>query len=207
MKHALDGFEKYLHAKSDLPPLIRLALVHYHFESIHPFLDGNGRIGRLLITLLMCSEELLPQPLLYLSAFFESYRDDYYRLLLNVSRRGEWRPWIEFFLQAVKVQAKDAIARSDALIDLWDRYRASLQEARASALLLRLIDELFIFPALTNSMAAKLLEVTPRSAQLNINKLISAGILEEVTGRQRNRVYVARDVIAVVEKKEWETKQ
>jgi Fic family protein len=200
MKSALDKFEKYLHAPSELPPLIRLALVHYHFEAIHPFLDGNGRIGRLIITLLLCTEKLLPQPLLYLSAFFEKHREEYYALLMNVSRRGDWLAWIHFFLRAVAVQAKDAIARSDALLSIWSRYRSQLQEARASALLLRLVDGLFSFPAITASFATRLLDVTPRSAQLNINKLVDAGILEEATGQKRNRVYVAREIISIVEK-------
>jgi len=199
MNDALDGFEKYLHAQSEMPPLIRLSLIHYHFEAIHPFLDGNGRIGRLLMTLILCADGLLPEPMLYLSAYFERYRDDYYRLLLGVSQRGEWIPWIRFFLKAVEVQSRDAIQRSDVLLTLWSRYRTQLQEARGSALLLALVDMLFSFPAINTRMAAEALEVTQRSAQLNINKLVEAGILEEATGRKRYRVYVAREIIAVLE--------
>lgn len=104
MKEALGELEKYLHAVSPLPPLVRMALVHYQFEAIHPFLDGNGRIGRLLITLLLCAEGLLPQPLLYLSAFFERHRPDYYRLLLAVSQEGRWVDWVSFFLDGVAQQ-------------------------------------------------------------------------------------------------------
>lgn len=199
MHAALDRFEKYLHAESSLPPLVRMALIHYNFEAIHPFLDGNGRVGRLLITLLMCADRLLPQPLLYLSAYFEKHRDDYYRLLLNVSQRGDWIPWIRFFLHAVEDQSRDAIARSDSLLALWSSYRVRLQEARASALLLRLVDELFSFPAISTKIAADTLNVTPRSAQLNINKLIESGILIEATGLRRNRVYVARAIVDAIE--------
>lgn len=199
MSTALHRFEKYLHAESNYPPLVRMALIHYHFEAIHPFLDGNGRIGRLLIALLLCTDGLLPQPMLYLSAFFERHRDEYYRLLLGVSQRGEWLPWIGFFLTAVEEQSKDAVNRSDAILALWTDYRNRLQGARASALLLRLVDELFSFPAITARMATDALGVTPRSAQLNIDKLIDAGILEEATGQKRNRVYVAKEIISAIE--------
>jgi Fic family protein len=202
MDGALDAFEKYLHANSELPPLIRLALVHYQFEAIHPFLDGNGRIGRLLVTLILCNNGLLSHPLLYLSAFFERHRSDYYRLLLAVSQSGKWEEWVIFFLRAIATQAQDGIRRSDRLLSLWHDYRDRMQEARASALLLQLVDELFAYPALTTTRAAQLLSVTPRSAQLNINKLIDAGILLEATGRKRNRVFVTPTIISVIEEPE-----
>lgn len=202
MKNALDSFEKYLHAESDLPPLIRLSLIHYQFEAIHPFLDGNGRVGRLLVTLLLCSDGLLPQPLLYLSAFFERYRDEYYQRLLGVSQHGKWKEWIIYFLRGIMSQASDAIRRSDRLLTLWKKYRSDLQEARASALLLQLVDELFSYPAITNRTAAQKLSVTPRSAQLNIEKLERANILREATGKLRNRIYVAPEIISIIEQGE-----
>lgn len=108
---ALAAFESYLHSDGSLPPLIRLALIHYQFEAIHPFLDGNGRIGRLIIVLLMNHWNLLPLPLLYLSAFFHRYRDQYYHLLLMVSQQGAWREWSEFFLQGVAEQSVSPIGR------------------------------------------------------------------------------------------------
>lgn len=199
MQAALDAFEKYLHAPSDLPPLIRYAQIHYQFEAIHPFLDGNGRIGRLLITLLMCCEGLLPQPILYLSAFFERYQDDYYRLLLQVSQQGAWNDWVSFFLQGIATQARDTIRCADELLALWQVYRSRALEARSSTLLLQLVDQLFISPALTNSAMVKKLAITPRSAQLNIDKLVKAGILEEATGRRRHRVYVAPEILAIID--------
>ena len=106
---SLGELEKFCHAPSPLPLLIRLALIHYQFEAIHPFLDGNGRIGRLLLTLLLSSENVLPQPMLYLSAFFERNRDEYYRRLLAVSRDGQWLEWISFFLRGVAEQSRDAV--------------------------------------------------------------------------------------------------
>ena len=112
MMAVLGDFERYLHAESHLPPLIRIGLIHYQFETIHPFLDGNGRIGRLLITLLLCAWDLLPQPLLYLSAYFERWRDAYIDLLYAVSQRGAWNAWLVFFLQGIAIQARDAVARA-----------------------------------------------------------------------------------------------
>lgn len=199
MKEALGELEKYLHAPSALPPLVRLALIHYQFEAIHPFLDGNGRIGRLLLTLLLCVEELLPQPLLYLSAYFERHRQDYYDLLLGVSQSGRWSEWVTFFLGGVAEQSRDAVKRSNRLLDLRQEYHRKFQSARSSALLLRLVDELFAYPAITISQAAKRMSVTPRSAQLNVDRLVKERILEEVTGRKRNRVYVAPGIIRVIE--------
>jgi Fic family protein len=202
MENALDGFEKYLHAPSEMPALIRLALIHYQFESIHPFLDGNGRVGRLLVTLLLCAEKLLPQPLLYLSAYFERYRDDYYHHLLAVSQKGAWEQWISYFLKAVAIQSADAIQRIDQLLSLRKSYRTRLQQARASALLLQLVDELFSYPAITNPAVSERMKITPRSSQLNIDKLVEKGILREATGRQRNRVYVATEIVDIIERQE-----
>ena len=199
MKEALDLFEKYLHSPSGLPPLIRLALIHYQFEAIHPFLDGNGRIGRLILTLLVCAERLLPQPLLYLSAYFEQHRQQYYDSLLAVSQAGTWSEWVAFFLRGVAQQSQDAILRSDRLLNLWQEYRRKLQSPRASALSLQLVDELFSYPAMTIAWAAKRLDVTPRSAQLNIEKLVRAEILREETGKRRNRVFVASEIVRTIE--------
>ena len=199
MEQALDQFEAYVHAPSTVPLLIRLAAIHYQFEAIHPFLDGNGRIGRLLITLLLCKEGALPEPLLYLSAYFERYRNEYYRLLLAVSQSGKWIDWISFFLRGVAEQSRDALVRSDRLLQLWKNYRSEFQSARSSALQLRLVDQLFAYPAITANQAAKLLKVTHRSAQLNIEKLIRKGILKEATGKQRNRVFIAPQIVKIIE--------
>jgi Fic family protein len=199
MMGALGDLEKFWYAPSSLPFVVRVALIHYQFEAIHPFLDGNGRIGRLLITLLLCTEKVLPQPMLYLSAFFERHRDEYYRRLLAVSQRGEWVPWLSFFLRGVAEQSRDAVQRAEALLSLWQRYRAQLQTARASALVLRLIDDLFGRPYLTISQAAERLGVTFRSASLNVGKLVKAGILEELPGRNYGRIFRARAIVEVLE--------
>lgn len=199
MNTSLGAFEKFLHAKSDLPPLVRLAAIHYQFEAIHPFYDGNGRIGRLLITLLLCMEGILPEPLLYLSAYFEKNRQQYYASLLGVSQRGEWSEWFTFFLRGVAESAMDAVARAAKLSALREDYRRRLAGTRASAHPLTLADHLFAYPAISVPKAAKLLGVTQRAAQLNVNKLVHAGIVVEVTGRKRNRVFVASEIVEAVE--------
>lgn len=195
MRDALDFFEKYLHAPSNLPPLVRLAVVHYQFEAIHPFLDGNGRVGRLLISLLLQEWGLLPQPLLYLSAFFERRRSEYYQLLLGVSQKGNWNDWIAYFLTGVSEQSTDVVERARRLFALRERYRAELHSARSSALPLRLVDYLFERPAVTVAQARQVLGVTPRAARMNVVKLERAGIVEEFTGQARNRIYVAKEIL------------
>ena len=199
MCQCLDQLERYLHADSNLPPLLRLALIHYQFEAVHPFLDGNGRVGRLLVSLLLQHWKLLPEPLLYLSAFFERHREDYYSLLLDVSRNGHWNEWMTFFLTGVSEQAQDAISRSGRLLALREEYRTRLQTARSSSLPLRLVDELMMRPAITVGGAQTALSVTWRSAQLNVERLVEAKVVEEVTKQARNRVYLAREIVSILE--------
>jgi len=205
MKQALHQFERYLYKSSEFPPLIRMALIHYQFEAIHPFIDGNGRIGRLLISLLLCHEKVIAHPLLYLSAYFERHRDEYYGHLLAVSREGAWEKWIEFFLNGIAEQALDAKNRIDHLHSLWQQHRAAVSRARSSALLLRLIEYLMESPVITIPLAAKLLRVTQKSAALNVNKLVDLGILEEVSGRERKRIYLCEPVVKVLEAIRFET--
>src|ERR1043165_185715 len=198
MNAALDLFEKFLHAESPLPALVRLALIHYQFEAIHPFLDGNGRVGRLLITLLLQTEKLLDPPLLYLSAFFERNRDEYYERLLAVRSRGAWSEWVDYFLRAVHEQAVDAVDRANTLLALRDEYSRRMTVARQSALLLAMIDRLFQSPAVTIARAARDLGVTYASAKQNVEKLVAAGILEPLSAT-RNKVYMAREILALIE--------
>ena len=204
MHEALSELERFLHTKSPLPPLVRLALIHYQFEAIHPFLDGNGRIGRLLLTLLFCTEGLLPQPLLYLSAYFERRREEYYQGLLGVSQRGQWMQWITFFLRGVALQSRDAIRRSTLLLDLQKEYRDKLLGERSTALTQQLMESLFSYPALTVAQATERLGTTTRTAQLSIDKLLDQNILREVTGKLRSRVYVASRVVEIIEAQEAE---
>lgn len=200
MKDALDRFEKYLHeSRRVLPPLVRLCLIHYQFEAIHPFWDGNGRVGRLLITLLLCSEGLLPQPLLYLSAYFERNRKEYYRLLLDISQTGNWTDWLRFFVNGVSEESRDAVARSNQLFTLRQKYREKLQAQKLPGRTLELMESLFKDPVVTVAGARDRLKVTTRAAQQNVDRLVQTGILKEVTGRQRYRVFVAQRIIQIVE--------
>jgi Fic family protein len=199
MTEALNQFEKFLHNPPHLPPLVRMALVHYQFEAIHPFEDGNGRIGRLLISLLLCHEGLLHEPLLYLSAFFEQNRDEYYRLLLRVSQAGEWTEWLTFFLEGVAGQSRDAIWRATRLLELLQEYRDRVTLKGSSALLLGIVEHLFVTPFITIGAVSKRSGITHRAATLNVQKLVDAGILEEVTGRRRNKVFLARRIVEVTE--------
>jgi len=199
MLAALSALENFIHAPSDLPPLLRLGLIHYQFEAIHPFLDGNGRVGRLLIALLLSTWQLLPQPLLYLSAYFESNRRDYYDLLLAVSQRAAWEDWLLYFLEGVKQQSQDAVTRIDRLQALRIQYQAQIQSRRAPARLLRVVDLLFTQPVITTRQVETSVETNFLGAQRLIDQLIQAGMLREITGGRRNRVYRADEILKILE--------
>jgi Fic family protein len=199
MHTALDALEKYLHSEDEHPPLVRLAFIHYQFEAIHPFIDGNGRIGRLPLILLLVHWGLLPLSLLYLSAYFEKHRQAYYDLLLSVSTRGTWREWVEFFLRGVAEQARDAVVRAKRLQDLQLAWRTKYQRARGAGLLLGIVDALFAVPVLTPRQVASQLRVSHPAAMQALRRLEQDQILNEVSGKQRNRLYVAPAIIQVLE--------
>ncbi|MCS6936028.1 MAG: Fic family protein [Candidatus Bipolaricaulota bacterium] len=200
MHQALEAFEKYLHSADEHPPLIRLAFIHYQFEAIHPFLGGNGRIGRLLISLLLVNWGLLPSPLLYLSAFFERHRDSYYDLLLKVSE--PWQEWVRFFLEGVASQSRDAIVRAKRLQDLQAEWRQRIQRERIGVLTIRLMEELFFSPVFSPPEVAKRLRVSHQAVMQSIRKLEQGGILQEITGRQRHRLYAALDILSLLDERE-----
>ncbi len=195
----LDPLEKSFHAAHELPPLITLACLHYQFEAIHPFVDGNGRVGRLLVVLLLVEWGLLPLPLLDLSAYIEARRDEYYAGLLRVSTEGRWLEWVQFFLTAVREQATDVVRRAQRLQQLRDEYRGRVATARSSGLLARLVDNLFETPALTINRARDVLGVTHRAATLNVEKLADAGIVSELQSGGRQRVFLAVDILRALE--------
>jgi Fic family protein len=199
MGEALDALEKFLHDPPQLPPLIRLGLFHYQFEAIHPFLDGNGRIGRLLNTLLLCAWGLLPTPLLYLSPYFEARRQQYYDLLLQVSQRGDWEAWLTFFLRGVVTQGRDAVQRIRSLERLHARYREQLQSASTAARLLQVVDLLFERPVLQTRQVETALGINFSTAQRYLDRLLQEGILNEITGRARNRLYRADAILKILD--------
>ena len=203
MHEALDHLERYIgERQDDLPFLLQLALVHYQFEAIHPFMDGNGRVGRLLIALQLREQMVLPQPLLYLSGYFEQHRDAYRDLLLDVSRTGAWTPWIDFFLRAVSEQAKDTVERSNRLLDLLQHYQRWALAAHRSGNLTKLVDLLFIRPLIKIADAEQWLGITQPAASRLISRMIDANILIEITGGQRNRRFLAHEIVAIVDERD-----
>ena len=199
MQGCLDQLEKFLHSDTELPPIVQAAMIHYQFETIHPFLDGNGRIGRLLVTLFLCQKNVLTKPLLYLSAFFERYRQEYYKLLLKVSQIGAWKEWIGFFLKAVTEQSEDAVSRSRHLLELLRNYSQIAREKRLTPTAIRLVELIFMKPVLNAKTVQEFLNVSYPSAQNAISSLEEAGILIEVTGRRRAKAYSANDILKVLD--------
>ena len=197
LETALAELERFIHGPSDLPPLVRIALIHHQFEAIHPFLDGNGRIGRLLIVLLLVEWDILPQPLLYLSAFFERHRRLYYDHLLAVSTQGTWREWLEFFLEGVALEARDASTRLSQLSQLQREYRERFAGMTMNAL--KAIDTLFGQPIITVRQLERTLGLTFEATRRIVARLEEVGILFEITGRKRDRLYVAKEIIQVLE--------
>jgi Fic family protein len=196
----LDAFEKALHAETKQPFLVRLALIHYQFEAIHPFEDGNGRIGRLLLPLLLVEKGTLSHPLIQLSAYFEQHRREYYDHLLQISQTGEWQPWIQFFLRAVRQESDAAVRYTRAILDLRNQYREKIEQAGASAQALKIVDDLFITPAVTVTGVAKRLRASYPTAELLVRKLVRAGILSSDKIRRRNRVFHAAEILNLVQK-------
>jgi Fic family protein len=189
----LGAFEKYLHEGDTLPPLVRTGLLHVQFETIHPYLDGNGRIGRLLVTLLFDHWKLLRQPLLYLSLFFKRHRDDYYRRLNAVRIDGDWEGWLDFFLDGVATVADEAVASARELFALVAEDRARvLASEKTSIGAVRLFELLPRHPIVTVASATKLLETTKPTAGKAIEILVAAGVLVESTGKKRDRSFSYR---------------
>ncbi|MCE2483142.1 MAG: Fic family protein [Alphaproteobacteria bacterium] len=193
----LGALERFLHDHT-LPPLVHAGLAHAQFEAAHPFLDGNGRVGRLLITLLLVEREILPSPLLYLSAYFEASREDYYAHLLAVTQEGAWERWLRYFLRGVQVQAQDAIERMGEI----DRLLAEWQEALVGVRTGRPEEVLRLFvgsPFRTVGGVAEALGMAYTTARRAIERLESAGIVSLVGAAKRNRIYCARDMLGVLE--------
>lgn len=198
----LSDLEKFIHVDSDLPPLLRIGMIHYQFEAIHPFLDGNGRVGRLLVTFLLVAWELLSQPLLYLSNFIDSNRQEYYDRLLAVSQKGEWEAWLLFFLEGVHSQAEDASHRISRLENLRLSYRELFAKDRSRATLGMLVDYLIGSPITSITQAQEALNIgSYNMIQRNIEKLEALGIVREVTGNKRNRIYHAEEILEVLEER------
>jgi len=193
----LAGWEKFLH-ESDLPPLVTIALAHYQFEAIHPFLDGNGRVGRLLITLFLIERKILPTPLLYLSAFFEATRRDYYDALRGVSERAAWQDWLEYFLLGVARMSEDALNRATRINHLLAEWRTKLA-GHSTNTPLRVLDLLAGNPFLTMTGAADQLKLAFTTVQRAIERLERYGIVRQISNVKRDRVFCAQALLDILE--------
>lgn len=196
----LDQFERFIHAEEpDLPPLIKAGLLHVQFETIHPFLDGNGRLGRLLITLFLCAKGVLKQPLLYLSLYFKTRRADYYRLLQEVRESGAWEPWLEFFLDGVRETANQAFDAATRINDLLrkDRERIASKVARPASVL-RVHEVMQTTPFITTKGVRERTRLTAPTINAAIAQLEKLKIVREITGRQRGRVYAYTKYLAIL---------
>lgn len=192
----LSQWETFLHDRS-LPPLVQAAMLHSQFEAIHPFLDGNGRVGRLLITLFLVERDILPTPLLYLSAFFEATRLDYYALLKAVNTEGAWEEWIEYFLNGVARMSQDALSRAERINSLFEMWQKSI--TGTSKVPRRILERLEANPYCTITQLAHKLDVAFTTAQRGVDRLASLGILEPVNDAARDRVFCAQKVMDVLD--------
>ena len=196
----LDALERFMHEEnSRLPALIKAGLLHVQFETIHPFLDGNGRIGRLLVTLYLCVNGVLRKPLLYLSLYLKTHRNDYYRLLQEVREHGAWEAWLEFFLTGVAETANQAFDAATRIIELFkeDRERITTRSERAGSAL-RVHELLQQNPYLTANQLVERTGLTAPTVNAALADLERLGVVEEVTGRKRGRVFGYRRYLAIL---------
>jgi Fic family protein len=186
---ALSDLERFLHDGGGLPPLVQVGLAHAQFETIHPFLDGNGRIGRLLITFLLTEKGLLSKPVLYLSHYFKQRRSEYYERLQAVRDAGDWEGWLTFFLDGVIEVSQQATRTAAAILSMREDYRARITEklGRAAGNGHRIMERLFDHPIVTVAIVRKWLNVTPAGANQLVGRLADVGVLREITGYARNR--------------------
>ncbi len=197
LPECLKAWERYLEDAS-LPPLVQMALLHYQFEAIHPFRDGNGRVGRLVNTLFLLERGLLPAPLLYLSAFFEATRQEYYRRLLAVTRDGDWDEWVAYVLNGVARQSEDAVSRAGRMSALVDGWRLRLSGSR-SGLPLKLVDQLVANPYLLIRQVEKREKVAYTTAERAVEKLVDLKIVRQVNEAERDRLFCATAILDILE--------
>jgi Fic family protein len=195
----LSDLERFLHAEDDVPPLVKIALAHVQFETIHPFLDGNGRIGRLLITFLLTERGILHKPVLYLSHYFKSRRQEYYDRLQAVRMRGDWEGWLAFFLRGVIEVAGEAAETSRRILSMREDHRAAVTEklGRAAANGHKVLDWLFDRPIVTVKDVQRMTGTTYAAANGLVSRLVEAGVLSEMTGYARNRRFQYAPYIAL----------
>lgn len=194
----ISNWEKFVNSDDEPDVLVQAAIAHYQFEAIHPFLDGNERLGRPLIPIMLYEKKMLPHPVLYVSEYFERNRDDYYALLRGIDRAGDWEPWIRHFLKSISVQERDTQDRVNAMLELYQEVKDRLSSFR-SRYAIALLDVIFETP-ITSTKLIKT-EVKASSHQTIyklLDKFQKQGILTEVTGRKRNRIYVFDRLMQII---------
>jgi len=194
---ALSRLENFIHSERVLPMLVRIGLVHAQFETIHPFLDGNGRIGRLLITLLLCEQGALSQPVLYISHYLKANRQRYYELLQAVRDEGAWEEWLKFFISGIRAVSDEATDTARQIVTLREAHRKHITDnfGRATASALTLLENLFLHPVVSVKYVANLLGMTHAGANILVRRMVDAGLLVEVTGNARNRAFRYGDYV------------
>jgi Fic family protein len=198
MQEALSDLEKFIcEEEDDIPSLIKIALIHAQFETIHPFLDGNGRVGRLLITFWLCTKKILTEPLLYLSYYFKSNRIEYYDRLMAIRKKGDWEGWIKFFLRGVSFVADEAIESAKSIIGLKEQYNNILRNNNTHCI--NLLDKLFTNPFVTKNRVAELLGISYPTASGIVEEFIALEILKDITpGQQRNKKYCFIEYVSIL---------
>lgn len=189
MHHALNNLEHFLHVPANIPSLVHCAISHAQFETIHPFLDGNGRVGRLLISFQLVHAGVLHRPLLYLSHHLKKHRAEYYDRLMAVRVNGNWEGWIRFFLQGVLETAREAVQAAQQIIHLREQHRALLVESGMGVNELRVLERLFERPLVNVALVSRVINKSEVTAGKVINRMESLGLLHEITGRDRHRVF------------------
>jgi Fic family protein len=189
MNASLAQFEKFLHESRDLPDLLHVGLAHAQFETIHPFMDGNGRVGRLLITFLLVHHGVLHRPLLYLSVYLKRNRSAYYESLMRVREEGDWENWLAFFVRGVAETAEEASLKARAIVQMREEQRVEIQRAGLPTNTLRLLDLIYDRPLFDVSLVSKELAVSFATANKLVEQMRSMGFVQETTGRKRDRVF------------------
>ena len=201
MNDALNDLERYMNDGDDYDPLIRIALIHYQFETIHPFLDGNGRVGRLMILLYLMEQGYISKPIIYISYFLKKNQIEYYDRISEVRRSGNYEQWIAFFLEAVSAAAKDSLATVEKLSELHDRNSGKLPiTTRMNDNVRRLFDYIEQYPIIDIKRTAAALEVSYNTASAAVGKLVHVGILKETTNAARNRVFAYEEYLEIIRK-------
>jgi len=200
MNEALGALEKYLHTEKKFPILVECGLIHYQFETIHPFLDGNGRIGRLLITFLLCLNEVISKPILYLSYYFKKNKTEYYEKLMSVRNSGNWEEWLKFFLNGIVATSDNVVDLSHKITDLQKKNKELVRQSmhRYSAKALELLEKIYIHPVFSVNKAKDICGISYNAAKGIIKRFVDLNIVTDKTDKKRNRKYFFKEYIELL---------